>query len=193
MRIANQHIRSPWPLSAAVTKTRIMWWKEEVLFTSCVILRKTNNLSELHVFLAYKMKWIQPLSQKEGLSSLKKTADVKHLVKNWHRGHTAVIPLLFAKIKFWSQDLQQEGRRKTDKATKRFQAHSRLKPKMTKGQRASTDREVRLPTQSRGAMPVDSSSTSVWIGSNGLRSWTGPSFPYKIKCYKSGEKPEKLL
>lgn len=62
------------------------------MLTSCVTLRKTNNLS--------KMKRIQPLSQKEGLNSLKKTADVKHLVKNWHRGHTAVIPLLFAKIKF---------------------------------------------------------------------------------------------
>lgn len=135
MRIANQHIRSLWPLSAAVTKTRIMWWKEEVLLTSCVILRKTNNISELHVLLAYKMKRIQPLSQKEGLNSLKKTADVKHLVKNWHRGNTAVIPLLFAKIKFWSQDLQV-GRRKTDKAPKRFQAHGRLRPKDQHWQRS---------------------------------------------------------
>lgn len=62
-----------------------------------------------------------------------------------------MIPLLFAKIKFWSQDLQQEGRRETDKATKRFQAHSRLRPKITRGQGASTGREVRLSTQSRVA------------------------------------------
>lgn len=88
-----------------------------------------------------------------------------------------MIPLLFAKIKFWSHDLQQEGRRETDKATKRFQAHSRLRPKTTKGQ-------VRVPTQSRVATPVDSSSTSVRIGSNGLRSWTGPSFPYNFQWWE---------
>lgn len=78
------------------------------------------------------------------------------------------IPSLFAK----SPEVKTFNKRVRERLTKQARdlRSTAGQGQMTKGQRVRTGEDVRVATQRRAAMPVESSSTQVMTGSNELTS-----------------------